>query len=147
NFCSDLKIDNALTRIRFGNVQTLCISASIGTGFWSGENGKKLKEFLWENYSDYFLDHAFVQAFLDAEKNNHSFEKIKNLDANTRFSQLDSFIPLNCIWSRLPTTPEIIFFEKKQPDLVRKALTSMLVEGNDITQLAYQAILYLSATP
>ncbi|KTC91131.1 hypothetical protein OQJ18_14245 [Fluoribacter dumoffii] len=46
---------------RFGDIKKICISASLGEGFWLSEQGKKLKKYLLINYPKYFLPDDVVK--------------------------------------------------------------------------------------
>ncbi|OJW13171.1 MULTISPECIES: hypothetical protein [Legionella] len=49
---------------RFGDIKKICISASLGGGFWLSDKGKNLKKYLRKNYPEYFLSDKVVNKIL-----------------------------------------------------------------------------------
>ncbi|WP_238587832.1 hypothetical protein [Fluoribacter gormanii] len=46
---------------RFGDIQKICISASLDGGFWLSDKGKKLKIHLQKNYPEHFLSNELIE--------------------------------------------------------------------------------------
>lgn len=57
-FIRHFKIDKEISISRFGDLPKLCISASLGGGFWDTKTGRALRSFLLENYKMYFLTNS-----------------------------------------------------------------------------------------
>jgi hypothetical protein len=54
-FIKKLEIDRDISLKRFGDLPKMCISASLGGGFWETAKGRLLTGFLRDNYPMYFL--------------------------------------------------------------------------------------------
>lgn len=56
-------IKSNITIMRLGNIKSMCISASLGGGFWDTPKGIPMKQFLQDFYSKDFLDEGTVTRF------------------------------------------------------------------------------------
>lgn len=125
---------NEHTLYRLGNLQALCISASIGGGFWAKSQGIQLKTYLKDHYMQHFLSEEIVSEFQAAQ----SIKKIVDAHkANLELYRLGSLIPLNQPDSRLYTLEESHFLAKAS-DQIKPVLTQMLMKKQDLTRMHYK---------
>jgi hypothetical protein len=50
---------------RFGDIEKICISASLGGGFWLSSEGQKLGKYLRKDYNHYFLSPELIKEILE----------------------------------------------------------------------------------
>lgn len=144
SFFKEIELDNSIiTLSRFGNYLSLCISASIGGGFWHTEKGIALKSFLKEKYADYFLTEEELAIFRETPKRK-KISKVNDIAiANANLMQYGSCISVD-FQSRLPSNEELSFFLTTNNTKILTALTMMLSIKSPITQVSYKMICKLA---
>jgi hypothetical protein len=142
-YCQKIALDQKIALRRFGNTQSICISASIGTGFWKTDDGVKLKKFLIENHDHYFLSDDELEAFHKTLKSRSNSQVRDIVTANSYLMQYGSWISTD-YQSRLPSDEEYKFFSVTDNLRVRTALRMMLTSKHCITTTSYNMICKLS---
>jgi hypothetical protein len=61
-------INKSISFSRFGDIEKICISASLGGGFWMSTNGQLLEKYLRDNYPKYFLSTDVVKIIQENAK-------------------------------------------------------------------------------
>lgn len=141
--CKKIGLDKKFTLSRFGNTQSICSSASIGTGLWETKEGLSLKQFLLKKHAKYFLSEKEITNIQTAiNSGNHTFTKNVNT-ANHYLKKYGSLLPLNHS-VRLPSDQEYSFLRKTKNPKIRSALQMMLVNNQPATHAEYQMIRKLS---
>lgn len=145
DFYNSNNISKELPLIRFGTLFAMCISASIGGGFWNSEKGIILKNYLNKHHADLFLANVIVEALMK-EIQSDALEKKENLFvANRKLIELGSMIIPNDELSRLPELKEIeLFFEQPINEKASKALKLLLTHQRVLNENHYQFILKFS---
>jgi len=142
SYCKKIGLDHMFTLKRFGNTQSICISASIGTGIWETKQGADLKTFLKENYSKYFLSDLELLEIKKLRLAKH--RTIKNVSVANHYLELHgAWFPVK-YQSRLPSEKEYNFFLENETPKIRKALSMILVSKHPITQSVFEMICKLS---
>ncbi len=116
-FIDENDIDEDISIHRFGNLYTMCISATIGMGFWNTTKGIQLREFLQKNYSHYFIQHPIINE-ISGQFTDYELVDSRTV-ANERLKQLGSYIPLGQDNSHFFTEIEmnVILSLKSNPNL------------------------------
>lgn len=136
-FCEKNDIARVISVNRLGSIQTACISASIGGGFWKTAEGEQLKNYLFTSYPQYFLDQNTVDLIKSAPDET---KKSSVNEANKRIFEMGAIIPDHPA-SRLPYEEELKFFEGlSNKDKLCQALMSMLTSEATITKGTYHNI-------
>lgn len=104
-FCQDNQIDKEITLKRFGTLLTICISASIGHGYWDTKTGKLLKAYLKINYPNYLLSDRMIRKIHNLQEKPQD-TLLKNRVINDRLYQLGSVILLKPKHIRKRCLPE-----------------------------------------
>jgi len=131
-FCKQISLDKKISLSRFGNIQTACISASIGDGLWITKEGMEFKKYLLDKFDIYFLSIETKEKIHELQKLN-THNKTHNIAiANTYLEQYGSWIPVNYS-SRLPSDIEYLFFILAGNCKIRSALSMMLSSKKCIT--------------
>lgn len=138
-----LELTKLIMLRRLGNLQTMCISASLDTGFWQHAEAKELKKYLKERYPGYFNVN-----FLIKEQEKEQTEEIEQPRlVNERLSKLGSIVLLNEANSRLPLPQEIEIFSRSHSSVIASILQSMLTSYHKITEQDYELLLKLDKNP
>lgn len=138
-FCKKIKLDKKFSLFRFGNIETLCISASLGKGIWYYLEGILLQQFLESKYSQYFLTNEETYAILKCQKEGTHILVSDVAIANAHLKQLGTLIPVD-FYSRLPIEKECDFFFSSNDTKIQTALCMMLVTHKNITASAFKML-------
>lgn len=104
NFIKESDLTTMVTIKRFGNLQTMCISAQINLGFWQTKQGVQLKNFLISQYPDLFIKNDIIN---EIQQDKGNYEEISSPDkVNQVLNELGTIIPVNYKYSRLPSYQE-----------------------------------------
>lgn len=91
---------------RLGSIRTMCVSASLGSGFWEKEPGLSIRSYLHEHYSSYFLDEKTINTIKQGIAN-ENIEDIKDSFSLNRFlAKQEIIVPFGNLLTRLPTEKE-----------------------------------------
>ena len=142
-FCKQIKLDKQIALNRFGNLQTTCISASIGDGLWITSKGIRLKKYLQKHYAFYFLANDVKEKILALQNTKTLFRTNNITTAHTHLEKYGSIIPVN-YRSRLPSDVEYLFFILAGNDKIRTALSMMLLQKCRITISNFTMVCKLS---
>jgi hypothetical protein len=63
NYIKKHEIDKQISIHRFGDLPKMCVSASLGGGFWRTPSGRGLNSFLKMNYTMYFLKDKDIEKY------------------------------------------------------------------------------------
>lgn len=136
---------------RFGSMPTLCMSASIGGGFWATEKGMLFKEFLdneVKEASSYYLSADAVSRLHEMVSNNEISKKITAPSIlNIELMKLNVYVPAGNRYAKTPRARELKWFTHSDADVqITNALTSMLVRNTNLNQEKFLNLLKLSYT-
>ena len=67
-YLRDHSIRKLISFSRFGDIEKICISASLGGGFWLSSKGTQLKNYLHKNYPQYFLSDELINKVNESAK-------------------------------------------------------------------------------
>lgn len=138
-FCKQLELDKKFTLKRFGNINTLCISASLGEGIWNIDEGIKLKHYLAINYPSYFLTDEELKLILELQNENQHQIISDVATANSYLKKYGSWVFVD-FYGRLPEENEYLFFLKTSNKKIHTALSMLLMRNKQITNLTFNVI-------
>ena len=92
-FCKQHDIPTQHLQSRFGSTEAICISASLGGGFWETEKGIQVKKYYLEKKASYFLADEKVQAILRQVKVENPDYLCAHHHINQRLRTLKVVIP------------------------------------------------------
>lgn len=137
---------------RFGTLQTLCVSASIGGGYWETEQGKNFKHFfLITKYPRFFLEQDTVNQINKGQETQNvnvpsiditQLDDSKKMQINEKLYQMGAFV-LNR--DRLPENDELSYFRESLADTgeatdITKALAWLLTKNYKVDNNTYLAV-------
>jgi hypothetical protein len=141
--------DSEVNLFRFGSMPTLCMSASIGGGFWATKKGSLFKEFLdneIKGVKDYYLDTEIVTHLHEIASSNNINEPITDPNKlNTELKKLKAYLPVGNRYAKTPEAHELKFFTNPDADeTIKSVLTSMLVRNIRFNHEKFQNLLIFS---